>query len=120
MGKSMKKKREHLQSMPYEVTPAQRIMREEMEAGVHKSSSALAAVNPPSREHDASIVSGGAPTKLGDLLESELGAQQDAALSARAHEIIEVHGYGLFLSLKQWTIVQEIVEAALVDDALRQ
>lgn len=121
MGKSLKdvsrknaKKREHLRSMPYETTPAQRLMREEMEAGVHKAGSALAVVTPPDRDLDSSIVSGGKPLKVKAVLDDVLGpVSEDRAVTELAYDIIREHGEGLVLNLQQWPIVQRMVEAAI-------
>ncbi|QZD98651.1 hypothetical protein SEA_JEMERALD_63 [Microbacterium phage Jemerald] len=131
-AKKHAKKRQSLRDMAYETTPAQRLMRGEMESGVHKPertpmgpigshpsdydqpSAALAAVTPPSHELDSSIVSGGKPQKLAEVFDSMMGSVgADANVTRMAHVLIEAQGEGLQLGLKQWGIVQRIVEAAV-------
>lgn len=103
---------------------AQQVMREEMEAGLHKPS-LLDVVTTPHDEAQASVTSGGKPqhpqcepTKLGDLMEEEFGVglPDDADVSRMAHLLIEEHGKGLKLGIKQWGIIQRIVEHAVVFD----
>lgn len=73
-------------------TPAQRIMRKEMEAGVHKLGDVMDGI-------------------LGPLSQgSDLKGQQ---VSEVAHMLIEENGAELRLGLKEWPIIQRIVEAAV-------
>lgn len=123
MGKSIKdigrkadKKREHLKSMPYETTPAQRLMREEMEAGLHKASSSLGAVNPPSHDMDSSIVSGGRSTVIpvSTEFESLMGpVSEDSGVTELAYQVINYHGEVLVLGFREWAIIQRMVEAGV-------
>lgn len=86
---------------------AQQVMREEMEAAVkHRP-------KPSKPEHPQCE-----PTKLGDLMEEEFGTglPSDADVSRMAHLLIEEHGKGLKLGIKQWGIIQRIVEHAVVFD----
>lgn len=114
MGKKHAKKSQSLRGMAFETTPAQRLMRREMEAGVHKSSAALAAVTPPDRELDSSVVSGGKPLRVKAVLDDVLGpVSEDRAVTELAYEVIREHGEDLTLSLAQWPIVQRMVEAGI-------
>ncbi|QZE10350.1 hypothetical protein SEA_KATCHAN_62 [Microbacterium phage KatChan] len=74
---------------------AQQVMRQEMEAGVHK------------RED---------PAKLADVFEGEFGfdPEEDKAITEEALVIINEHGKGLRLGLKQWAIVQRLVEHGII------
>lgn len=98
-------------SMPHESTPAervtqkfhaadevissaQRVMRSEMEAGVHQ----------PVKAADA----------IAELFgEEPVQAVDQVDVARMAHLLIEEHGSGLLLGLKDWGIVQRIVEAAV-------
>lgn len=98
----------------------------------YAQSAALAAVTPPDRELDSSVVNGGRshmspeqqvmaremsqPKKLNDVLKDEFGfdPEEDKALSEEALVIINEHGKGLRLGLKQWAIVQRLVEHGIV------
>lgn len=69
---------------------AQRVMREEMEAGAHK------------------------PVKVSDVLDDILGPiGSDADVTRMAHLLIEEHCMKLKLGLGQWSMIQAAVEAAI-------
>lgn len=110
MGKSLKdvsrkveKKREHLESMPFETTPAQRLMRSEMEAGLHKQTPTVA-IKGESR-----------PMSVGAVLDDVVGQATSAEqpVTDLAYEIINRHGEGLKLGLREWQIIQNMVEAGI-------
>jgi hypothetical protein len=88
--KGLKKKRQ-LQETPYRYTPAQEVMREDM--------------------------LGGEPIPLADVLDETLGAHVGAhegsgpAVTDVALDIIS--GFDLVLSMAQWQVVQEMVEAGV-------
>jgi hypothetical protein len=104
-------KRAHLESMPFETTPAQRLMRSEMEAGLHKASAASAAVNPPSHELDSSVVSGGAPVKAGQAIDDAVGIRlSDGIVATEALAIINELGNGVRTGLAEWAIIQRMIE----------
>lgn len=83
---------EHHKKMDYAVTPAQRLQRTEMEAGVHQ------------------------PVKLGQALSGLLGAQSRAPeeVIQQAWSVIEGTPNTLQLSVAQWAEVQKLVEVAIM------
>ncbi len=96
MGKKHAKKRQALRDMAYETTPAQRLMRSEIEAGMHKRQTLPE------------------PIKASAVLDDMLGpVSEDRAVTELAYEVINEHGDGLILDLKQWPIVQRLVEAGI-------
>lgn len=93
MGKKHERKRERLETMEFSTTPAQRLMRQEMEAGVHK-----------------------APQALGSVLDEVVGAERPdvtAEVKQKAYAIIN-NGPQVQLTLKQWTAVQSLVEEGIL------
>lgn len=90
MGKSkVERTRRHLESMSYEtLTPEQALMKREMDQGLHK---------------------------LGAVLDEVVGTASTAGpeVTTLAYEVIEAHGDGLTLGLRQWQIVQNLVEAGI-------
>lgn len=89
-----------------DVAEAQRVMRREMEQGVHKGK----------RSDYASTENlGAAPAKLGDVLDDVVGPETGSPtdIVSLAHQIIVEHGDGLVLGIKQWSIVQRLVEQGI-------
>ncbi|WNM75109.1 hypothetical protein SEA_MORRIGAN_64 [Microbacterium phage Morrigan] len=108
-----------------QVAHAQTVMRAEMEAGAHKNltdldgaiaraDAAIAAVKKPDRDLDSSVVNGGMPTKLSDVLDEVVGMPMDEDVQAEAMLIISEHGEGLVLNWQQWPIVTKLVEHGII------
>lgn len=88
-GRKIESKKDHLKSTPFETTPAQTLMRAEMEAGVHKRT----------------------PVKLGAVLDEVVGPREvhtDIAL-----DVINEHGQGLTTGFREWAIIQKMIEVGV-------
>ncbi|QFP95392.1 hypothetical protein SEA_YUUY_64 [Microbacterium phage YuuY] len=100
------------------------------DVGREAESARQAAVNPPSREHDASVVNGGRshmsaeqqlmqremsePKRVGAVLHDVMGTSSaDPSTEALALEIIHDSGVDLRLGLKEWRAVTDLVEAGI-------
>lgn len=87
MGKKHERKGRSLRDMAYEVTPAQRLMRKEMEAGVHRA---------------------------GSVVDSVVGVSRSSAeVEALALKVIGESEVSLRLGLQEWRAVQDLVEAGI-------
>ena len=97
----------------------------------YAQSAALAAVTPPDRDLDSSVVNGGRshmtpdqrlmaremsqPKVLGEVLDEVIGVPaSDFDVTQEAWDIINEYGEGLVLGFKEWAIVQALVEAGIV------
>ncbi|QKY80357.1 hypothetical protein SEA_MERCEDES_57 [Microbacterium phage Mercedes] len=89
-----------------------------------------AAVTPPDRELDSSVVNGGRshmspeqqvmaremsqPKPIGKVLDEFMGEQNiDADVDRMAHVLLEEHCAELRTGLKEWAMIQRAVEAAI-------
>ncbi|QKN87761.1 hypothetical protein IXEL_61 [Microbacterium phage Ixel] len=103
-SKKHKKKARSLRDMAFETTQAaQTVMRHEMERGVHK------------------------PQRLGEVLDEVVGPQPDQGDASElsdyglfeqdvpnlALEVIDQHGQGLRTGMREWAIIQGMVEAGI-------
>lgn len=97
----------------------------------YAQSAALAAVTPPDRDLDSSVVNGGRshmtpdqqlmaremsqPKRVGQVLDDMIGVpSSDVEVTQEAWAIINEHGEGLVLGFAQWAIVQRLVEHGIV------
>lgn len=80
---------------------AQQVMREEMEAGLHKPSVAI-------KGQDR-------PLSVGAVLEQEFGpVSTDADVARMAHTLLEEHCTGIVnTGIKEWAAIQRAMEAAV-------
>jgi len=115
MGKKHEKKAQSLRDMAFETTPAQRLMRNEMEAGMHKRK--VIVPGSTKEELEAEVYNAEKlrePVKASAVLDDLLGpVSEDRAVTEMALEIINEQAEGLVLNWQQWPIVQRLVEAGI-------
>lgn len=89
-SKKHKKKARSLRDMAFETRQAaQTVMRRDMERGVHQ------------------------PQRAGEVFNAAFGSLSTTDEAPLALQVIEKHGAGLKLGMREWAIVQHLVEAGI-------